>query len=112
MSGLTGLEEELNLKFEAESNRRLQSLDWTQLVAFCPELEDLRLRFHKWAQNNTDPNLDTMQWSRWIKPEMREMVGWYSTRWTRDHPMTSHQAWNIAHREIFLSAPMGWKKTS
>ena len=101
---------ERQVKDSAEANRRYSDpLTWTQIIVFCPQLEDLRQRFHAWASKNTDPDLDTMQWSRWVKPEMREYVGWYSKRWHRDHPMMSHQAWDIAHREIFLLAPMGWK---
>ena len=104
------LRTERALKEEMESSRRLNLLTWADMVKFCPALADLKTRFHAWSSKNTNPDEDTMQWSRWIKPEMREMVGWYSRQWPRDHPMTSTQAWDIAHREIFLLAPMGWKK--
>ena len=84
-----------------------ERLTWEQMIAICPALEDLRDQFHTWAAANDDVEADTMAWPRWVKPIMRDLVGWYTPKWSRDHFMRSHMAWDIAFKRIFLDAPKG-----
>lgn len=89
-----------------DSPEGAETLTWDEMVVMCPDLEVIRSEYHAWAKGNTSSWLDNRAWPLGLKPLLRVRVGWWSELFPRGHKMRSHQAWGIAHKEIYQKAPI------